>query len=101
MNELQQANVVASNNWGMSAEDSQDFDYNDFFENGAVALHLVSADGIILHANKAELDLLGYPAENYIGRHMADFYPDREVIDDILGRLTRGEKIARYPARLS
>ena len=100
MTEAAQANVVASNHPGMSAEDSQDFDYNDFFENGAVALHLVSADGVILHANKAELDLLGYPAENYIGRHIADFYPDREVINDILGRLTRGEKIARYQARL-
>src|SRR5712691_8615812 len=32
----------------------------DFFENGAIALHWVSGDGIILRANQAELDLLGY-----------------------------------------
>jgi len=100
MNELPEANVVAFNNPGMSSEDSLDFDYQDFFENGAVALHLVSADGVILHANKAELDLLGYPTEDYVGRHIAEFYPERDMIDDILTRLTRGEKIARYPARL-
>lgn len=100
MNELPQANVVAFKDPEMSGTDSPNFDYQDFFENGAVALHLVSEDGIILHANTAELDLLGYPAEEYVGRHIADFYPDRPVIEDILERLTRGEKIARYPARL-
>lgn len=100
MNELPQANVVAFKDPEMSGTDSPNFDYQDFFENGAVALHLVSEDGIILHANTAELDLLGYPAEDYVGRHIADFYPDRPVIEDILERLTRGEKIARYPARL-
>ncbi|MCF6125832.1 MULTISPECIES: PAS domain S-box protein [Mesorhizobium] len=100
MNELPQANVVAFKNPEMSGTDSPNFDYQDFFENGAVALHLVSEDGIILHANTAELDLLGYPAEDYVGRHIADFYPDRPVIEDILERLTKGEKIARYPARL-
>lgn len=100
MNEVPQANVVAFKNREMPGEDHRNFDYQDFFENGAVALHLVSGDGVILHANQAELDLLGYPAEGYVGRHIAEFYPDREAIEDILGRLTRGEKIARYPARL-
>ncbi|RWB10196.1 MAG: PAS domain-containing protein [Mesorhizobium sp.] len=81
MNELPQANVVAFKDPEMSGTDSPNFDYQDFFENGAVALHLVSEDGIILHANTAELDLLGYPAEDYVGRHIADFYPDRPVIE--------------------
>lgn len=99
MNEVPQANVIAFKDL-ISADADRDFDYQDFFENGAVALHVVSADGTILHANKAELDLIGYPAEDYIGRHIAEFYPDQDVIDDIWARLTRGEKIARYPARL-
>ncbi|MER8446530.1 PAS domain S-box protein [Mesorhizobium sp. M1066] len=101
MHEVPQATVVAFKNPETTGRDRRNFDYQDFFENGAVALHLVSADGVILHANQAELDLLGYPAEMYIGRHIAEFYPDREVIEDILGRLTLGEKITRYPARLS
>jgi PAS domain S-box-containing protein len=100
MDEAPAANVIPFKRPEVSDENGRDFDYQDFFENGAVALHLVSADGIILHANKAELDLLGYPTEDYVGRHIAEFYPDRHVIDDILQRLISGEKIARYPAQL-
>jgi PAS domain-containing protein len=48
----------------------------DFFENGAVALHLVGADGTILRPNKAELDLLGYEAGEYIGRNIIEFHAD-------------------------
>ena len=75
-------------------------DFEDFFENGSLALHLVGSDGIILHANKAELELLGYSAEEYIGRPITDFHADQHVIDDILARLTRGESIDKLPARL-
>jgi len=75
-------------------------DLEDFFENGAVGLHLVAADGTILRANQAELDLLGYTAEEYIGRPIADFHADARVIADILLRLSRGEKLDKYPARL-
>ncbi|TGP85994.1 MULTISPECIES: PAS domain S-box protein [unclassified Mesorhizobium] len=99
MSERQLGNVVALGDFGPSGSGG-DFDYHDFFENGGVALHLVSADGVILHANNAELDLIGYPAEEYVGRHIAEFHSDPEVIEDILDRLLRGEKIARYPARL-
>jgi PAS domain S-box-containing protein len=80
--------------------DGNGHDFEDFFENGAVALHLVGSDGTILHANKAELELLGYPAEEYIGRPIADFHADQEVIEDILRRLKDGEKLEKYPARL-
>ena len=92
MDELLKANVVAFENPEASGHDNLNFDYQDFLENGAVALHLVSADGIILQANKAELDLLGYPAEDYVGRHVAEFYPDRDVIEDILERLARASR---------
>jgi PAS domain S-box-containing protein len=99
MNDVPQANVIAFKDL-VSADVDYNLDYQDFFENGAVALHVVGADGTILHANKAELELLGYPAEQYIGRHIAEFHSDHDVIEDILERLSRGEKIARYPARL-
>ncbi|WP_033048071.1 PAS domain-containing sensor histidine kinase [Sinorhizobium meliloti] len=75
-------------------------DLEDFFENSAIGLHIVSAAGIILRANKAELELLGYPADEYIGRHIAEFHTDAPVIGDILNRLSCGEKLDRYPARL-
>jgi PAS domain S-box-containing protein len=75
-------------------------DLEDFFENGAVGLHIVSGEGIILRANKAELNLLGYAAEEYVGRHIADFHADAQVIGDILQRLSCGEKLDHQPARL-
>jgi PAS domain S-box-containing protein len=73
---------------------------DDFFENSAVGLHIVSGEGIILRANKAELELLGYSAEEYIGRHIAEFHADAPVIGDILHRLSCGQGLDRYPARL-
>ena len=75
-------------------------DYEDFFENGGVGLHVVDAQGSILHANRAELDLLGFTPEEYIGSNIASHYVDQAAIRDILDRLSRGESIERYPAKL-
>ena len=75
-------------------------DLEDFFENAAVGLHLVDPNGLILRANKAELALLGYPVEEYVGQHISTFHIDEKVISDILMRLGRGEEIVRLPARL-
>jgi PAS domain S-box-containing protein len=61
---------------------------------------MVGPDGIVLHANQAELDLLGYSADEYIGRHIAEFYADKTEIKEILRLLVRGEAINRYPARM-
>lgn len=79
--------------------DKQD-ELEDFFENGAVPLHIVSSDGIIQRANQAELNMLGYAPEEYIGRAITDFHADPAAISEILERLGRGEKIDRFPARL-
>ena len=75
-------------------------DLTDFFENGATALHWVGPDGTILRANRAEMELLGYSPEEYIGRHIAEFHADGEVIGDILQRLCKGEILQSYEARL-
>jgi PAS domain S-box-containing protein len=72
----------------------------DFFDNSAEGLHRVGKDGTILWANRAELNMLGYRSNEYIGRHIADFHADRPVIEDILTKLTSGETIYDYPARL-
>ncbi|WP_415846329.1 PAS domain S-box protein [Stutzerimonas zhaodongensis] len=75
-------------------------DLEDFFDNSAVGLHIVSGEGIVLRANKAELSLLGYSADEYIGRPIANFHEDAHVIEDILNKLGSGEKLESYPARL-
>jgi len=72
----------------------------DFFENGAVALHLVADDGTILRANQAELDMLGYESDEYIGHNLAEFHLDENTIKVILARLCSGETLDKYPARL-
>lgn len=72
----------------------------DFFENASIGLHWVNADGTILRANQAELDLLGYTREEYVGRNIIDLHYDREVIEDILERLRAGEIIQDYEVRL-
>jgi PAS domain S-box-containing protein len=72
----------------------------EFFENATVGLHWVGPDGRILRANRAELAMLGYTREEYIGRSISEFHADQDVICDILKRLGAGEKLAEYPARL-
>lgn len=73
---------------------------SDFFENATIGLHWVGPDGTVLRVNRAELDLLGYSREEYVGRPIADFHADKDVICDILKRLNAGEKLDDYPARL-
>ncbi|MDB5390393.1 MAG: chemotaxis protein methyltransferase CheR, partial [Planctomycetaceae bacterium] len=72
----------------------------DFFENATVGLHWVGPDGIILRANRVELEMLGYSRDEYVGQPRADFHADEEVICDILKRLRAGEKLTEYAARL-
>lgn len=74
--------------------------FRDFVETASVALHFVGPEGTIQWANQAELDMLGYAAEEYLGHHIAEFHVDPPTIDDILGRLCRGEKLRDYEARL-
>lgn len=72
----------------------------DFLENSVEGLHRVGADGSILWANRAELNMLGYRWEEYIGHHIAEFHADGPVIEDILTKLKAGETLYDYPARL-
>ena len=72
----------------------------DFIETSTISLHWVGADGTVLWANQAELDLLGYARDEYVGRNITEFHADKAVIEDILGCLSRGETLRDYPARL-
>jgi len=72
----------------------------DFFDNATVGLHWVGPDGRIVRVNRAELEMMGYSREEYLGRHIAEFHADDEVIRDILEKLSAGEKLAEYPARV-
>jgi len=73
-----------------------DVELRDFIERTA----LVGPDGTILWANRAELELLGYTRDEYIGWDIARVHVDESVINDILACLSRGETLVDYPARL-
>jgi PAS domain S-box-containing protein len=72
----------------------------DFVENSAVGLRWVGADGVILWANQAELDLLGYTRGEYVGRHIAEFHADQAAIETILERLRGNEQLHNHEVRL-
>src|SRR5262245_24137426 len=72
----------------------------DFFEHAPMALHWVDQAGIILRVNEAELRLLGYARDEYLGHNIAEFHADQPVIADILQRLHAGEELQDYEARL-
>jgi two-component system, OmpR family, sensor histidine kinase VicK len=72
----------------------------DFLERAAEGLHMVGPDGTILWANQAELDMLGYAREEYVGRKIQEFHVDPDVVGDFMHRLLRGETMHSRPARL-
>ena len=72
----------------------------DFLENGLMGLHCVDVNGFILWANKAELELLGYTREEYVGQHISKFHADPELLNDMLRRLTAKEILENYEAVL-
>lgn len=75
-------------------------DYSDFMENSAVALHWVDRNGTIIWANQAELDLLGYTRDEYIGSPVSKYHSDSNAIGEILQKLSSFQTIHNYPTQL-
>jgi two-component system, OmpR family, sensor histidine kinase VicK len=72
----------------------------DFIDSASLALHWVNREGVIIWANQAELDLLGYRKEEYIGFPIADFHTDQDTISKILHMLLNNQRVEDYPASL-
>ncbi|HUR66270.1 MAG TPA: PAS domain S-box protein [Chitinophagaceae bacterium] len=72
----------------------------DYVNNAVVGMHWVNADGLIIWANQAELDMLGYSEEEYISHHIAEFHSHKNIVDDILFRLKAKERLHEYEAEL-
>ncbi len=72
----------------------------DFFDDALEGLQWISDKGIIVRANKAELTLLGYQADEYVGRHFADFHENRAMAENMIEKLTKREQLHNYPASL-
>jgi PAS domain S-box-containing protein len=69
-------------------------------EKAPVGLLLLGADGIIQWANLAELELLGYARQDYVGKNAAEFYVDPSEGRNVLARLARGETLREHQTNL-
>src|SRR5262249_31956912 len=93
---------VASRHLELTPEQRRELyrELHDFFENGPVGLHVVGGDGLIKHANQAELTTLGYDAGAYRGAHLARFHAEQRVIDGMLETLVAGTPLVNFSATL-
>ncbi len=71
-----------------------------FFEDSPLGLLWTDPDGCIARVNRAELELLGHPADEVLGRPVSAFHLEPAAAEDILDRLARGETVQNYPARI-
>ena len=72
----------------------------DFFENATIGMHWLGPDGRIIRVNRAELQMLGYRAEEVVGRNIVELHADRDAAGAIFDCLTAGEDLHERPARV-
>jgi PAS domain S-box-containing protein len=85
---------------GGAVRSPQDKMLADMAEKAPVGLLQVGTDGIIQWANLAELELLGYARQEFVGKKAADFYADRADGLNVLARLAQGETLRDYRTNL-
>lgn len=95
-----QAGENAGSTNGKSKKIAPEGELHLFLDNAAICVHWVDAEGIITWANKAELNLLGYKEEEYVGHNISEFHIDQPAIRDILHRLANNETLDQYEAKL-
>ena len=71
----------------------REMELTDFLENAVVGLHKIDANGIVIWANRAELDMLGYAPDEFIGRPIADFVVQPGQAASLLERVKSGETL--------
>jgi PAS domain S-box-containing protein len=81
---------------------------SDFIENAPIGMqwldfqsdHLHQEQGIIVWANRVELEMLGYDRAEYIGQPLMKFHVGRTKIEDIFGRLLNNQPIKGCEAQM-
>jgi PAS domain S-box-containing protein len=79
---------------------AKDEELRDFVENAPIGLHRLDPNGVVLWANRRELEMLGYAAEEYVGRRISEFHLDPSVVEDMLARLRDGDAVNDVEARM-
>src|ERR1044071_5996057 len=85
-------NSVPEKNSPVDLRDLQQVLQN-YLDDAMLGQHWVDSNGIILWANKAELNMLGYSKAEYVGHHISEFHKNKKKIEEILLRLSANEEI--------
>jgi PAS domain S-box-containing protein len=71
----------------------------DLLDTAPMALHWCGADGTILWANRAEMELLGYRYDEYVGHNITEFVCDPSELDVLFDHLARNETLHNHEVR--
>src|SRR5688572_7398954 len=89
--------TLRNRTWVLRQKEAQ---LTDFMEHATMGLHWLAEDGTVIWANKSACELLGHPANRYVGRKFHEFLEDPKEAEDILRRLGGRERIKNYEVRL-
>jgi PAS domain S-box-containing protein len=75
--------------------------FRDLFDYAPVGYHELDTEGKIVWVNKTELEMLGYTAEEMIGRYIWDFYVDKEISRQaVIAKLADSKRIEKNLERV-
>jgi PAS domain S-box-containing protein len=99
LNEQLQSKIMELQSTDLALEISQQ-GISDFIENAVIGMRWLDQDGIVVWANQAELEILGYDGSEYIGQPLIDFHIDQEAIKDVFRRLLNNESINGHESQM-
>jgi PAS domain S-box-containing protein len=72
----------------------------DYFQHARIGLQRLALDGRILRANPAALEMLGYAADEYLGRDFTALLDDPMEGAELLESIVRGEELVDHEIRV-
>ena len=72
----------------------------DPFEHAAVGFHWLGLDGRVRWSNRAQQEMLGYGADEFVGAHVYDVHADHDLAARLLRHLVRGGTMRGVAGRL-
>jgi PAS domain S-box-containing protein len=73
---------------------------SDFMQNASMGIRWVDREGIVVWANHAELEMLGYGGGEYIGQILYDFYVDPVAIRSAFQQLLDDQPVISHESQM-
>lgn len=70
------------------------------FSGAPVGIQYLDENGLILRANAAQLQLLGYPKSQYVASHITDYFTDLQAAADFFSLLKSQKNIQNHEVKL-